>query len=266
MSVASQIVCVINNAGMGSSLRPYVEPQFQPAAGEAVTTQVFETVWTNPASFQTSMRTIDEEFNERSRGLKPDPVSVVCSSMLNPEYVTVSNISHIASSGGFVLKVYAANNFGSRSRRAPEQKQLLGVCTVYIIADPATGQRYLYIATICTLNIPGTMKGVASRTINATKEIARHLGFAGVTLDSLMYCRNPMVEEVDTSLCLAWLHDYYLSQGFVLVNPHITDPDGTEVMEYEPVAGSPGRFNKKLKTNKKYKFSTTHTIPMIWRV
>lgn len=261
MSRYSQIVCVIHNVGMGAPLEPSFKEEFKAAPGEPVTVLTQENVWPSGSAFASAMRDTDEEFNSRSRGTRPDPIAVVCSNMLNPEYVTQTNVTSIAASNGFVLKVYAANNYGSRSRRALEQKQLLGVCTVYV-----TPHRYLYIATICTLNIPNTMKGIASRTINSVKRIASSLRYGGVTLDSLLYCRNPMLEEVDTNSCMAWLHDYYLSQGFVLVNPHITDPDGTEIMEYTPTAGIPGRYTKIPKTNKKYKFSTTHTIPMIWHV
>lgn len=250
---------------MGAPLEPYVKEEFKAAPGEPITVLTGENVWPSGTAFASAMRDTDEEFNIRSRGTIPDPIAVVCSNMLNPSYVTQSNVSHIATSGGFVLKVYMANNYGSRSRRAPEQKELLGVCTVYVIVNPADGRRYLYIATICSQNRPNTMKGIASRTINSVKRVATALGYAGVTLDSLLYCRNPMVEEVDTNACLAWLHDYYLSQGFVLVNPHVTDPDGTEIMEYTST-GVPGRYTKIPKTNKKYKFNTTHTIPMIWYI
>ncbi len=272
----SSPICVVevHNCFSSTPIKTYFEQAFRPQAGETTVfeTRVEETSWfdssgnARASAFARNMRDMDPIFAATNRGNERDPVNLVCTGMLRPEYVTVDNIGSIMGSGGFVVKVFAAINYGMRR----EERKFIGVCTVYVDNEKIPGgQPFLYIATICALNSVPTILGFAGKIIDATKAIARasssSRGIRGVSLESLMYCRNPLLEEVDTSACLSWLHDYYLKkQHFQFVDTHIRDPDGTEVMEYEPVPASPGQFNKKLKTNKKYKFSTNHTIPMFW--
>ncbi len=254
----NQCVCVIYNVGL-PSIANAIRAQFTDPAG-SIETIVQETA-SKPAMFKNLVQSVDPEFKASARTDVPDPIQVVCSGMLNPDYVTVSNVRDIADKSGFVLKVYAASNWGARSRRGPsEVKQLLGVCTVYM------KDAYLYIATICALSVPNTLKGIAGRAIHATKDISRIVpGCAGVKLDALLYCRNPNMGngEIFADTCLSWLHDYYIDQGFRLMDGHVRDPTGDAILEYAPDAVT-GKQKKVRMVHKNLKFNTEHTVPMVW--
>ena len=213
-----------------------------------------------PSDFLAYVSKVDTDFKVRKRS---NMVEVVCSGMLNPKYVS-DNLSDIASHDGFVIKVAVDGMMvSSRARRGEARPQetslVLGFCTVYV------KENFLYIATICALRTVNAIKGIAARLIKTVKEVASMLpNIKGVTLDALLYCRNPDLKAGDVQIdkCVSWLHDYYIDRGFALYNPHVTDPTGEEILEYAP--DTSGKLHKVKAKSKIIKFDAKYTIPMVW--
>jgi hypothetical protein len=67
--------------------------------------------------------------------------------------------------------------------------------------------------------------------------------------------------EVDVDMCNLWLHDYYMSKGYQLVNTRIFN-ESNELFEYE-VDQSENKLKKKSSGHKMYKFNTKALVPMI---
>jgi hypothetical protein len=268
------------------SIRHILEHNFKPSPSDAakgVSTVVCESFIHTPAQLEAYRQyvTLDPDMNSAAAGR---PLNVVCSGKVNPPYIQ-GNLTSITAYGGFVLKVFKAKNYVPgpfeplQMTRSVAQKMdeisreiqdvpkivsngvLLGVCTVYVtdrtIQPLHLGVRRprsvktLYIATICAAPIEGTIKGVSARSITSTKEIARMFRFNAVTLEALFYCKAPAnTGNIHTDLCTSWLHDYYISQGFVPDNLHITDTEGDEIMEY--TFGPAGQLEKHPKAHKQF--------------
>ncbi len=150
-------------------------------------------------------------------------------------------------------------------------------------------------------NIPFvTVKGIGSRMLDSIYETCVSIqNFKSVRLDALLYCMNPdqlytsstqtqygvkrkiedsttnaapspirqepptqqYSNEVDVDTCNLWLHDYYMSKGYQLVNTHIYN-ESNELFEYE-IDSSENKLKKKTSGHKMYKFNTKALVPMI---
>ena len=68
-------------------------------------------------------------------------------------------------------------------------------------------------------------------------------------------------QTIDVDTCNLWLHDYYMSKGYILLNNHIYN-ETNELFEYERDAVE-NKLKKKSSGHKIYKFNTMALVPMI---
>lgn len=225
-------------------------------------------------SLQTNVKIFQDQLTDKPTNDTPNEyVHVLCQGILRPGYVK-ENFDTINKNGGMFIKCYI--EVGTRRNMKTYH---LGFTTCYIRNSDNTydtirdyNDLSLYIATICSpSNIPVvTIKGLGSRMLDSIYTASvNHMNFKSVRLDALLYCLNPNQltsnnisnQELDVDVCNLWLHDYYMSKGYQLLNNHIYN-ESNELFEYERDTIE-NKLKKKTSGHKLYKFNTMALVPMI---
>jgi hypothetical protein len=239
--------------------------QYFPVTENGISIELSVAIQTKVKDFKDSLS------NTPTNDTPNEYVHVMCQGILRPGYVK-ENFDVIEKNGGVFVKCYA--EVGARRNMKTYH---LGFTTCYIRNSDNSydvindfNDLSLYIATICSpSNVPiVTIKGLGSRLLDSIYSMCvGHTNFKSVRLEALLYCVNPNQiltindQQMDVDVCNLWLHDYYMSKGYQLLNNHIYN-ESNELFEYERDTVE-NKLKKKSSGHKMYKFNTMALVPMI---